>query len=116
MPPIPENSLSSNAPVVWAIFASESGRMAGPPRPPVDTRASTFISNSSVSGSITGSDVNVVDEEMAATPPSLHDDVGRGRRELGPHRDRRHFLHDLRHDRDELVVLSDVRAHIGPVH
>ena len=36
MPPIPENSFSGNAPVIWAIFARESGRIAGPPRPPVD--------------------------------------------------------------------------------
>ena len=66
---MPEKLSSGNACVSCDIFASESGRIAGPPRPPVDTRPSTLISNSSVSGSMSGSDVNVFDEEIASAPP-----------------------------------------------
>src|SRR5882762_3670576 len=69
MPPMPENDLSGNACVSCAIFAIDSGRIAGPPRPPDETSPSTFISNSSVSGSIGGSDGNVFDETIASAPP-----------------------------------------------
>src|SRR5713101_4615706 len=66
---MPEKAFSGKAFVICAILASESGRIAGPPRPPVATNPSTSISNSSVSGSISGSDVNVFDEEIASAPP-----------------------------------------------
>ena len=66
---MPEKLLSGKAWVSCEIFASDSGRMAGPPRPPVETRPSTLISNSSVSGSMSGSDVKVLDDEMASAPP-----------------------------------------------
>src|ERR1043166_7549404 len=68
MPPIPEKLLSGNAVVICAIFAIDSGRIAGPPRPPYDTRPSTFTSNSRGSGSIGGRDVNVFDDEIASAP------------------------------------------------
>ena len=121
MPPMPEKLFSGNARVICAIFASDSGRMAGPPRPPVETRPSTLTSNSSVSGSISGSDVNVFDEEIASAPPAkrgprLEHDVGRGRRQLGPDRDARDLLDDLGDDRDQPLVLADVRAHVLAVH
>ena len=45
--------------------------MAGPPRPPLETRPSTFISKSSVSGSIRGRDGNVF-EETTASPPAAN--------------------------------------------
>src|SRR5438445_9192244 len=66
---MPEKLLPGNACVSCEILASDSGRIAGPPRPPVDTRPSTLISNSSVSMSTSGSDVKVFDEEMASAPP-----------------------------------------------
>ena len=66
---MPEKLFSGNAFVICAILARERGRIAGPPRPPVETKPSTFISNSSVSGSISGSEVNVLDEEIASAPP-----------------------------------------------
>ena len=66
---MPEKLLSGNACVSCDIFASDSGRIAGPPRPPVDTRPSTCTSKSSVSASISGSDVNVFDETIASAPP-----------------------------------------------
>ena len=69
MPPIPEKFLSGNAFVSCAIFARESGRIAGPPSPPLDTNPSTLISNSSVSGSINGIDGKVLDETIASAPP-----------------------------------------------
>ena len=59
---MPENDLSGNARVICDILASDSGRIAGPPRPPLETWPSTFISNSSVSGSISGSDGKVFEE------------------------------------------------------
>ena len=65
----PEKLFSGNARVICAILASDCGRMAGPPRPPLDTRPSTFISNSSVSGSMTGSEGNVFEETTASPPP-----------------------------------------------
>src|SRR5688572_29320679 len=68
MPPIPENALSGKACVIWAIFASDSGRIAGPPSPPLDTNPSTFTSNSSVSGSMGGSEGNVLEETIASAP------------------------------------------------
>src|SRR5688572_21154871 len=68
MPPIPENCLSGKACVICAILASESGRMAGPPSPPLETKPSTLTSNSSVSGSIGGSDGNVLDDTIASAP------------------------------------------------
>ena len=72
IPPIPEKLRSGNARVSWAILASESGRIAGPPRPPMDTRPSTLISNSSVSASISGSDGKVLEETIALAPPRKH--------------------------------------------
>jgi hypothetical protein len=69
MPPMPEKLLSGRACVSWDIFASDNGRMAGPPSPPVETSPSTLISNSSVSASTSGSEVNVFDDEMASAPP-----------------------------------------------
>ncbi len=43
--------------------------MAGPPRPPDEVKPSTLTSNSSVSGSMGGSDGNVLEEVMASAPP-----------------------------------------------
>ena len=68
-PPMPENSLSGIALVICDIFASDSGRIAGPPSPPLDTSPSTFISKSSVSGSISGSDGKVFEDTIASAPP-----------------------------------------------
>src|SRR5579859_7671926 len=72
MPPMPENSRSGKAFVICDIFASDSGRIAGPPNPPLETYPSTFISNSRVWGSMTGSDGNVFDDEIASAPPRKH--------------------------------------------
>src|SRR3954471_14131964 len=72
MPPIPEKLRSGNAFVSCAILASESGSIAGPPSPPLDTSPSTLISNSSVSGSMTGIDGKVLDETMASAPTRKH--------------------------------------------
>ena len=121
MPPMPENSWSGNALVSCDIFASDCGRIAGPPRPPLDTRPSTFISKSSVSGSISGSDGKVFDDTIASAPPlnaapRLFDDLGRRRRQLRPHRHLRDFLHDLGDDRDLLLILAEVRAHVLAIH
>ena len=69
MPPIPENSRSGNACVIWAILASDSGRIAGPPMPPDETKPSTLTSGSSVSGSNGGIDGKVLDDTMASAPP-----------------------------------------------
>src|SRR5713101_9920686 len=69
MPPTPEKLLSGNADVSSAILASESGRIAGPPNPPLETYPSTFISKSSVFGSTSGSEGNVFDDEIASAPP-----------------------------------------------
>ena len=66
---MPENSLSANALVICDILCSESGRIAGPPSPPEETRPSTLISKSSVLGSISGREGNVFDEEIASAPP-----------------------------------------------
>src|SRR5512143_350056 len=55
-----------------AMFASDIGRIAGPPNPPLETNPSTLISNSSVSGSMIGSDGNVFDETIASAPPRKH--------------------------------------------
>ena len=44
IPPIPEKLLSGNACVSCDILASDRGRIAGPPRPPVETMPSTLIS------------------------------------------------------------------------
>src|SRR3954464_10712414 len=66
---MPENDLSGNACVICAIFAIDIGRMAGPPSPPLETYPSTFISNSRVSGSISGSDGKVFDEVVGCAPP-----------------------------------------------
>ena len=46
----------------------------------------------------------------------LDDDVGRRRRQLGPDRNLRHFLDDLGDDRHQLLVLADVRSHVGAIH
>ena len=64
-PPIPENG---SALVICAIFASDSGRIAGSLRPPFETSPSTLSWNSSVSGSISGIDANVFDETIASAP------------------------------------------------
>src|SRR3954468_24940441 len=69
---MPEKLLSGNALVSCAIFASESGRIAGPPSPPLETNPSTLISNSSVSGSISGIDGHVFDDTIASAPPRKH--------------------------------------------
>src|ERR1019366_3193778 len=69
---MPEKLMAGNACVMAAILASEMGRIAGPPRPPLDTNPSTLISNSSVSGSITGMEGNVFDDTMASAPPRMH--------------------------------------------
>src|SRR3954470_18036475 len=66
---MPEKLLSGNSLVSCAIFASDSGRIAGPPSPPLETNPSTLISNSRVSGSIRGIDGNVLDETIASAPP-----------------------------------------------
>src|SRR5436189_1904431 len=66
---MPENSLSGKARVICDIFAIDSGRMAGPPRPPEDVYPSTLISKSSVSESIGVSDGQVFDDEIASAPP-----------------------------------------------
>src|ERR1700741_4408702 len=66
---MPENWASGKGLVSWDILASDNGRMAGPPRPPEETRPSTFISKSSVAGSISGIDGKVFDEAMASAPP-----------------------------------------------
>src|SRR5688500_9749368 len=71
-PPIPEKLLSGKAFVSCAIFASDNGRIAGPPSPPLDTKPSTLISNSSVSGSIGGSEGKVLDDTIASAPPRKH--------------------------------------------
>jgi hypothetical protein len=34
---MPEKALSGKAEVIWVILARERGRIAGPPRPPVET-------------------------------------------------------------------------------
>ncbi len=47
---------------------------------------------------------------------SLHRDVARGGRELGPHRHLGDLLYDLGHERAQLLVLADVRAHVLAVH
>src|SRR4029450_12093483 len=101
MPPIPEKLLSGNACVIWDILASDCGRIAGPPRPPLETKPSTFISKSSVSGSMGGSDGNVLDDEMGSAPAGK---AARG------------FLHHLRDYRNLLLVLADVRAHVLAIH
>src|SRR5439155_22785254 len=69
MPPMPEKLLLGKACVICDILASDSGRIAGPPRPPVETNPSTWTSKSSVSASISGSDVKVLDETIASAPP-----------------------------------------------
>jgi hypothetical protein len=51
------------------MLASDRGRIAGPPSPPLETSPSTLISNSSVSGSMIGSDGKVFDETIASAPP-----------------------------------------------
>src|SRR3990170_1498515 len=71
-PPIPEKLLSGNALVSCAILASDNGRIAGPPSPPLETNPSTLISNSSVSGSIGGSEGKVFDDTIASAPPRKH--------------------------------------------
>ena len=38
MPPMPENSRSGNACVICDTFASDCGRIAGPPSPPLETQ------------------------------------------------------------------------------
>src|SRR5688572_23099948 len=69
---MPENARSGKACVMRAMFASDIGRMAGPPSPPLETRPSTFISNSSVSGSMIGSEGKVFDDTIASAPPRKH--------------------------------------------
>src|SRR3990170_2514469 len=69
MPPTPENARSGNALVICAILASDCGRIAGPPSPPLDVYPSTLTSNSSVSGLMSGMDGKVFDETIASAPP-----------------------------------------------
>ena len=82
---------------------------------------STFISNSSVSGSMSGSDGNVFDEEIASAPPrnaprasttmSVVDGVSFA------HTGTRATSFTARvTDGDELGVLADVRAHVRAIH
>ena len=121
MPPMPEKLLSGNAVVICAILASDSGRIAGPPRPPYDTLPSTLTSNSSDSGSIGGSDVNVFDEEIASAPAlnaasaSLAMLVVVGV-SLHPHRHLRHFLHDADDGVDELQFLPMFEPMSDAIH
>ena len=51
---MPEKLFSGKARVICDILAMDSGRIDGPPSPPLETRPSTFISNSRVSGSMRG--------------------------------------------------------------
>ena len=51
-----ENAPSGNAWHMRAMLASDIGKIAGPPSPPLETSPSTLISNSNVSGSMIGSD------------------------------------------------------------
>src|SRR5437763_8284583 len=67
-----EKDLSGKACVIFDMFANDIGRIAGPPSPPLETRPSTLISNSSVSGSIRGIDGNVLDDTIASAPPRKH--------------------------------------------
>src|SRR5215203_7099679 len=69
---MPENALSGNAWHIRAMLHNDIGRIARPPSPPLDTRPSTLISNSNVSGSIIGSDGNVFDDTIASAPPRKH--------------------------------------------
>src|SRR5215212_6529833 len=69
---MPENALSGNAWHMRAMLHNDIGRIAGPPRPPLDTNPSTLISNSSVSGSMIGNDGNVFDDTIASAPPRKH--------------------------------------------
>ena len=118
---MPENALSGNACVSCAIFASDSGRIAGPPRPPLETKPSTFISNSSVSGSMSGSDGKVFDEVIASAPPrnaprasttmSVVDGVSLA--QIGTRATS--FTASVTIE-IELLVLADVRAHVLAVH
>src|ERR1017187_9926848 len=64
-----DNARSGKGDLIDAIIATDFGRIAGPPNPPLDTKPSTFISNSSVIGSMSGMDGNVFDETMASAPP-----------------------------------------------
>src|SRR2546423_1930895 len=80
-PPIPEKLRSGNALVSCDIFAKDSGRIAGPPSPPLETNPSTLISNSRVSGSISGMEGNVFDETIASAPEQ---EVGRVWVKAGP--------------------------------
>src|SRR5262249_18827016 len=44
------------------------------------------------------------------------DNIGRGRCELGPDRHPRNLLDHLGDDRDEALILADIRSHVLPVH
>src|SRR3954471_3704201 len=66
---MPEKLLSGKALVSCDILASDNGRIAGPPSPPLETNPSTLISNSRVSGSISGMDGKVFEETIASAPP-----------------------------------------------
>ena len=46
----------------------------------------------------------------------LFGDLGGRRRQLRPHRDLRHFLHDLGDDRHLRLILAEVRAHVLAIH
>ena len=86
----------------------------------LEVRPSTFISNSSVSASMSVSDVNVLDDEIASAPPrnaprasttmSVVDGVSLA--QIGT----RATSYDVRDDRDLLLVLADVRAHVLAIH
>jgi len=62
-------ALLGKARVISDILARDRGRIAGPPRPPLDTRPSTFISNSRDSASMRGREGKVFDELTASAPP-----------------------------------------------
>src|SRR4029453_1930700 len=108
MPPMPEKLFSGKARVISDILASDSGRIAGPPRPPLDTRPSTFISNSNVSWAMTARD--------GEGGGGFHRECARRGGELGPHRHAGDLLHHLGDEGAQLLVLADVRAHVLAVH
>ena len=87
----PRSSCPGNACVSCDIFASDSGRIAGPPRPPVETSPSTLhleVERLGVDERQRREGVGRHDRVGAAEKRAarLDDDVGRGRRELGPDR------------------------------
>ena len=104
-----------------AILASDWGRIAGPPRPPDETQPSTLTSKSSVSGSTSGSDGNVFDDEIASAPPQerglglLHDVRRRGR-QLDPDGDRATAFTAWVETEHRTGSLPTFGAHVHAVH